>query len=352
MDDSASDVAATWEWVRHHPSLPVKLLGELPAMVAYVDRDQISRFRNHAMQRWLGREVDDRREVSLRELLGPAGYRSVVRYVEGAQAGQPQFFERTSPSHFGGSDRYETSYLPMDGPDGADGFVVMIQDATRRAAGESMRSHALIRSALLEERARLALLLQDEALQRLFTVGLDLDQLADLPPDAAQRVEQARETLQSAVDSLRQTIDAVTRGGGASSPLPGLGQLVHNIAESAGIRASVEHVGSFDDVPEQVTEHLLLVVAEAMDNVASHANAGEVSVTLVRDNDDIVLTVADDGVGLGATGDRVLSAVANPGTLTRLADRADRLGGSLTTTDNSPRGTVLVWRAPLPDRRA
>lgn len=336
-----------WRWVDEHPGRLPEVLDRLPLRVAYVDRDGIGRYRNRAMQEWLGRDATDRAELPVVELLGREQYDSIERRMAAALAGLPQVFERPGPGGADSGSREETAYLPVTGPDGPDGVVVIVGDATRRASGESMRSTALIRSALLEERNALAVLMHDDVLQGLFSVALDLDLLEDLSPAAKQRVESAQATLRDAIEGLRWTIERISRGGGRSSPLAGIRQLVHAGVAHSGIQASVEHHGSFDDVPERVTEQLLTVVAEALKNVVGHSGATTVSVSLAREGDDLVLTVVDDGVGLELAWAAHDGGSVHQGRLEVLRREARDLGGELTTADAEPRGTTLTWRMPL-----
>ena len=331
------------------PRLLVELLDALPDKVAYVDRDRVSRYRNKAMQEWLDVPSGHDGAMHVRDLLGAAHYAGVERYVEGAAAGVPQAFERSITSPTGEVRRSEMAYLPRIGPEGPDGFFVVVRDTGRRAAGESLRARTMIRSALLEERARMAITMHDELLQRLFAVGLDLELLPRLTDEAEQRVDGARRTLQSCIDGLRLTIHELSRGGGSASPLPGVGELVLTTADPLGIAPSLRHTGSFDTVPEHVTEQLLTVLAEALDNVVCHANATELSVNLVADGAEVVLTVADNGVGLDRTAALPGDVPGEAGALAALVTQAARLGGSLTAADNDPRGTILTWRVPLPD---
>lgn len=348
MDDSTPTDPTGWPWVDNHPGRLHQLLERISLRAAYVDHDGVSRYRNRAMQEWLGRADDDRAELHVRDLLGAQAYESVENRMRAALDGVAQVFERPGPGGAEAPTREETTYLPVSVSDESSGGVlVTIGDATRRASGESTRAQALIRSALLEERTRLAMLMHDDVLQGLFSVALDLDQLTDLSPKSAERVEAAHRTLRAAIESLRGTIDQISRGGGRSSPVSGVEQLVSTTVAHAGLDASIRHLGAFDDLPERITEQLLTVLAEALMNVVTHAGATAVTVTVASDVDELVMMVTDNGVG------RELTRTSSPkdelpsGRLTQLARQARDLGGELTTADNEPAGTVLTWRVPL-----
>jgi signal transduction histidine kinase len=92
-----------------------------------------------------------------------------------------------------------------------------------------------------------------------------------------------------------------------------------------------------------------MALREALSNVARHARATATAVRLVVDGDDVLTTVTDDGVGVGAS--------TGPGQgLRNLRDRAARLGGNATVTaydvdGDGHRGTRVEWRVPIARNR-
>ena len=99
-------------------------------------------------------------------------------------------------------------------------------------------------------------------------------------------------------------------------------------------------------VPDAAVEDILAVVREALTNVAKHARADTVAVTLAANTEHLVLEVVDDGVGLGDTLRR--SGLDN------LARRAAAHGGTCTVepadagSHSDREGTHLRWLIPLP----
>jgi signal transduction histidine kinase len=90
-------------------------------------------------------------------------------------------------------------------------------------------------------------------------------------------------------------------------------------------------------VPDAVRPHLLAVLHEALSNSARHAAATRVDVGLTVGSD-IVLTVSDNGRGLGTATRR--SGLAN------IVERAELLGGTAATGRGPEGGTLVVWRVP------
>lgn len=92
---------------------------------------------------------------------------------------------------------------------------------------------------------------------------------------------------------------------------------------------------------------LLRTCEEGLRNVAAHAGASEVDVVLDDNDEEVMLTVRDDGVGPGdpERGERPCHG------LRLLRERARYLGGRLSVTALPGRGTALAIvlpRAPLP----
>ena len=117
--------------------------------------------------------------------------------------------------------------------------------------------------------------------------------------------------------------------------------VAEEMTDSLGYPPGLRMAGQLDTrVPVPIAEQLLAALREALANAAKHAKATRVDVT-VEAGADLMLTVRDNGVGLGEATRR--SGLAN------LAERAAELGGSLRATAAEGGGTELEWRVPLPD---
>ncbi|TDT97389.1 histidine kinase-like protein [Streptomyces sp. 846.5] len=220
----------------------------------------------------------------------------------------------------------------------ADQAALAMELAARRNDADQL--------ALLEDRDRIARDLHDLAIQRLFATGMTLQSAARFieHPGASERVVRAIGDLDETIKIIRSTIFGLR----AHETESGQGQALRSRAAHAvgeahhmlGFAPRLSMEGLLDtDVPQQVAEDMLAVLAEALSNAARHAQATRVEVALQATSKEVVLTVSDDGVGLPAQGRR--SGLAN------LAERARRLGGSFEASAAAEGGTRLVWRAPL-----
>ncbi|WP_285564912.1 sensor histidine kinase, partial [Actinomadura rubrobrunea] len=183
------------------------------------------------------------------------------------------------------------------------------------------------RLALLEDRDRIARDLHDTVIQRLFATAMTLMSAGKITQrrDVAVRVQRAVDDLDDTIRQIRSTIFALQAGPDEEGLRSRLHAVVDEAADHLGFAPSVRLDGLLDTaVSDEVGEHLLAVAREALSNVARHARAREAQVAVDVRDDEVVLRVEDDGVGLCEGGRR--SGLRN------MAERAERLGGSFQAT--------------------
>ncbi|MBW8803657.1 MAG: sensor domain-containing protein [Catenulisporales bacterium] len=188
------------------------------------------------------------------------------------------------------------------------------------------------------ERRRIERDLHDGAQQRLMSLALHLGiarkTLTDVPPEAMSVIVDAHEQVKEAMAEIRNLVrglhpavlddrglDAALSGVAARSAVP----VRLTVGTTGALSASVETVAYF-------------VVSEALANVVKHSRASQASVEVTRQEDRLLIRVADDGIG---------GADTRSGTgLTGLAHRVASVDGRLRLT--SPSGGPTVLTAELP----
>lgn len=220
----------------------------------------------------------------------------------------------------------------------ADQAVIALELARRRAESEELT--------VLHDRDRIARDLHDLAIQRLFATGITLQSATRLieRPEAAERVGRAVNDLDTTIKIIRSTIFGLrTTGDGKDGRglRRDLTEAVQRAAGSLGFAPALQIDGPVDAaVPDEVAQHLVAVTAEALSNAARHAAAHRLDVALSVTADAVTLTVADDGVGVGAA--------PHTGGLANMRARAEMLGGRLSVGAPEGGGTRIVWCVPLP----
>jgi signal transduction histidine kinase len=206
------------------------------------------------------------------------------------------------------------------------------------------RRRSAQRVALFADRDRIARDLHDLVIQRLFATGMALQGAASLIPGAAaaERVQRAVDDLDETIREIRGTIFRLQSRERPDAPAlqARIVAVAQEMTDATGLEPWLRMDGRLDArVPPEIADDLLAALREALSNVGRHARATQVDVS-VEAAADLLLTVRDNGAGLGEAGPR--SGLAN------LAQRASGRGGALGVGPARGGGTELRWQVPLP----
>jgi len=211
------------------------------------------------------------------------------------------------------------------------------------AASRAQRDRSQL--AVVEDRDRIARDMHDHVIQRLFATGLSLQAAGRFAthPLVMERLEEAVDSLDTAIKDIRQTIFELHRTRTASDVRADLAQVVEEARDGLGFPPVLRLPGDLDGLGGALEADILAVVREGLTNVARHAQAGSAEVTVSRAGGEVSVEVRDDGRGIGSRDER-RSGLAN------IADRASARRGSLQTGPVDGGGTRLLWRVPVPHR--
>lgn len=240
-----------------------------------------------------------------------------------------------------------------------------VQDVTERAAleGELERSRASLQrysGHLIEgrerERRALAREIHDELGQTLTALRIQLGQLRDAIFDgseedvAAGSDAKVEASLTLAGDAMQQVKDLVTglRPGVLDELglVNGLRHLAYHHEEKTPNRVDVELTEEDPGLGRDRAIHVYRVAQEALTNVARHAEASTVRISLAVADGELELAVADDGRGLDADSvdfDRSHGLVG-------MEERAYLLGGRLRLEESEAGGLAVRLTVPLEGR--
>jgi PAS domain S-box-containing protein len=236
---------------------------------------------------------------------------------------------------------------PSDDYGGASTWMVSIaRDLTARLEMERRAQAAEREVAVLEDRERIARDLHDRVIQRLFAAGLGLESLRARVRDPllSERLTHAVGELDDTIRELRSSIFELTSTWSSQSRRAMILDVCADEGPALGFDPMVRFDGPVDTmIGTDVGDHLLAVLREALSNVAHHARATSVEVTVAAGGPDLVLRVEDNGVGVPAGAGR-----DGGNGLANMAARARKLDGTCQLTPASPSGTILEWRIPLP----
>jgi len=201
---------------------------------------------------------------------------------------------------------------------------------------------------LLAERQRMAREMHDTLVQDLAGLVRQLDVAVALVAD--QRTDRAHAIVQESSASARAALtQARSAIGNLRTAAPDSSQLPRQIREeadrlsrTAGVECTL-HLDALADTPQAAGEHVLATIAEALSNVARHAQANQVQVKAVKRDDSLVITVQDDGVGF----DTARTQPADHFGLLGLRERARLMRGRLEVHSTPGHGTRVVLQLPL-----
>jgi PAS domain S-box-containing protein len=236
----------------------------------------------------------------------------------------------------------EISLAPASVAD-EDVVIASIRDVTLNRQAEEELVAARERVLLAEDHERIARDLHDTVIQRMFAAGLSLQSVLGSVPDAAKaKIERIIDDQDDAIHELRTAIFGLAskRSAGRTVRVV-VNDLVDESARVLGFRPTLHFSGVLDTVDAEVTAEVSAVAREALSNVARHARARKVEVSLRHTDHELLLTVADDGEGIPPT-HRLGSGLLN------MHDRAARLGGTC-AVESDERGTTVRWQVPLDD---
>jgi signal transduction histidine kinase len=240
----------------------------------------------------------------------------------------------------------------------AGASLFRIHRLERRAAHERRRieqaeielrrlSQQLVR-AQEEERRHLSRELHDHLGQMLTALRVEmgnLERLRGASPEVFRDHVLAAKHL--AEDSLRSVQDMAM--GLRPSMLddlglgPALEWQAREFSRRYGVPVEVKLEGEIDGLPDTHRTCIYRVVQEALTNVARHANAGQIRISVHGGRDQASLTVADNGSGFD-----VKQGQGKGLGLVGIQERVRELGGTVSWTSQPGRGTVLSAEIPAP----
>ncbi|MEU0269694.1 sensor histidine kinase [Nocardioides sp. NPDC006303] len=196
-----------------------------------------------------------------------------------------------------------------------------------------------------DERERLAREIHDTIAQSLAGVVAQL-QAAEGSADAQdvrRRVARATEMARTALVEARRSVQDLTPAELADAGLAdAISTLVASWRDDHGVEASFVVVGDATALHSEVEATLLRIAQEALANVAKHASASRVGVTLTFDEADVILDVRDDGSGFDPAAPRRSSSFG----LGVMRERAQRLAGTFTLESAPGAGTAVSASIP------
>jgi signal transduction histidine kinase len=205
---------------------------------------------------------------------------------------------------------------------------------------------------LRQERERIAAELHDRIEQAIFTLGLKVNAILEQEPVTDPIAADLGEVRQLAIhtsEAVREAIFALSLPRSAAGGLPSeLRRLVREAGASEAIEADLVVSGKPIALSTESAHTLFVLAREALANVARHARARRVLVSLRYSEEHVDLVIQDDGVGAS---EQVLHHYQESSThfgLKQSRRQVEALGGTFGVHNGEESG--LAIRARLPAR--
>ena len=202
---------------------------------------------------------------------------------------------------------------------------------------------------IADERRRLAAEIHDTIAQGLTGIIAQLQVVSNTPDPATaqEHVDRAADLARHSLGEARRSVRNLAPVGLSYDGLPeAMRKTVDQWAERTGVRAEFTLTGTAQHLHGELSATLLRITQEALANVAKHAGAGRVGVTLSFMDDEVTLDIRDDGKGF-----EPMTLPERTGTggfgLDGMRARAERIAGSLTVEAEPGSGTAVSARVPL-----
>jgi two-component system, NarL family, sensor histidine kinase UhpB len=222
--------------------------------------------------------------------------------------------------------------------------VAAFNGMLERLERERQESARRVLAAQEAERLGIARDLHDEVGQVLTGVLLQLNSISEAAPEHRDDLDQARQAVRRALDEIRRISRELRPEMLEHLVLvSALTELSTSFARVSGIRVERDFSPSLPNLAPEVELAVYRIAQESLTNVARHAEASRVTISLEAGRESVVLRVVDDGRGFAA-------APVEHGGLRSMRERALLVGGALAIKAASEGGAEVRVEVPAADR--
>jgi signal transduction histidine kinase len=257
--------------------------------------------------------------------------------------------------------------IPLLAGDVADGFILLAFGGARQIdlvrmefvkflAQQAMiairltrLSEMMSRTAMLEERTRLARDLHDTMAQSFTGIYMQL-QAASRYAETNQLlaracIERAQTLARDGLREARQSVLALTSRGKSMDVTAAVTAIAQVTAAGTACPCAVTTVGESRPIDSLIGGNVVAICREAISNAQRYARATEIAITVTYAPGELGVRISDNGEGFA-----VPEASQSGFGLTGMQARGERIGGTVTITSTPGAGTTVAVRVPTEAR--
>ena len=197
------------------------------------------------------------------------------------------------------------------------------------------------------ERKRIAADLHDSVAQKMVVAKLNLEVLEGYLPALNQEQRHVYNNIFSLVDDSCTEVRNLSH-----SMMPqaffqsGLTDAVKNFIdkiENKNLRISFNAEGDLENLDKNTEIMIYRIIQECLQNIIKHADAAKVDISITLENDEIDVTIEDNGVGFDTS---LLEEKEGMG-MRNIRSRVEFLNGKLDINSEPGNGTVVAFFVPI-----
>jgi signal transduction histidine kinase/ABC-type uncharacterized transport system substrate-binding protein len=227
--------------------------------------------------------------------------------------------------------------------------ALRLSEEKARASYDEVRDLAgRLISARESERTRIARDLHDDIGQRVASLSIALSRIQRQIPDASNSARQSLSDLEQHSTQLSADLRHLSHElhPGALEHLgllEALRERCDDFSQESGVSVRLDVSEAWRDVSDALALCLYRIAQEALRNVATHAKAQNVTISLEQLNGHVTMHVTDDGCGFDSTAKSRRLGLG----LVSLNERVHMLGGALDVTAALGAGTRVAVKLPM-----
>jgi len=234
------------------------------------------------------------------------------------------------------------------------GYIGSCIDITERKEAEQALANlsGQLIQAREDECARIARELHDDLNQRMALVSVEIEQIIQSFPVTPETLGR---TLLSVLRQIKETSKEIHRMSydlhpaklthlGLVSALEGL---CEELRQHHQVKIDFTHYQVPNDLARDISLCIYRTVQECLNNVVKHSDAQSARIQLIGTDGELTLSVSDSGVGFDIESPRFKNGLG----LMSMRERLRLVGGRISIVSRPSRGTQIVARVPLAQRR-